>query len=484
MSDLDFCTKLTTIPQNEGTCWFNSILMIVFYSQNSRKLLLKEYINWDPNNKFLLICKDILLKYYIFSKDSILFFNKFKPQVILFYMLKYFNDYILKNKLKFNIRTKGYKELGYIPVFVISKFYRYLGIKILDIIYLKESNKYLLNFDKFLKLKNIYNYKYDTNINFNLSITDETNKIKQILDDIPDILIFNHSDISIAYTKHAKIINDLLFKKNNELENIYNSVFYSISINGLNEFKDIINFNGHSYKLESCLLENYNNDHVISGLTCKNNRYIFNGWNKTFRSTQENKLFNTDTFISCPLIKFNWNLNNHEPFCLNINNCTTDFKDNDKSCFSFNKAFSITLIYIRNDNPDINSSIDINNPLDIIPNVSFNPDFNSIIKNIHDIKTLSKDELISQLKNFDIIFNPTEKKSKKELQEILYSKLSEYYKYDISKSFNSNYSSNKDKDIDIIDDFLKLNLHKNNKRIRSLSKELSNEKEIKKIKLE
>jgi len=181
MSDLDFCTKLTTIPQNEGTCWLNAILMIVFYSQNSRKLLLKEYKNWDPNNKFLIICKDILLKYYIFSKDSVLFFNKFKPQVILFYMLKYLNDNIFKNELKLTIRKNAYNEIGYLSAYFINTFYRYLGIKILNIIYLKDSNKYLLNFDKYLKIKNsfddisnTYKMNYDfRNINYHPSIEKE-----------------------------------------------------------------------------------------------------------------------------------------------------------------------------------------------------------------------------------------------------------------------------------------------------------------------
>ena len=36
----EFCNNVITIPQINGTCWFNALMMMIFYSQNSRKLLL------------------------------------------------------------------------------------------------------------------------------------------------------------------------------------------------------------------------------------------------------------------------------------------------------------------------------------------------------------------------------------------------------------------------------------------------------------
>jgi len=443
MSDLEFCNKLTTIYQNTTTCWFNAILMSVFYSQNSRKLLLKEYKNWDPNNKFLLICKDILLKYYIFSNDSVLFFNKFKPEVIIFYMLKFFNDNILKNTLKLKIKTLGgYYNFAYYVDYYINNIYKYLGIKYLDITYLKDSNKYLLNFHKYIKFND--NLLFDLDVNFNNSIIEEKKEIKKILDNIPDLLIFYHSDISISYTNHVKQIDDLFIQNNNKLEKIYDSTTYSISIDGLLEFKDIIYFNGHSYKLESSLFYSFNNteqilemNHVITGLTCKNNKYIFDSY---------------ANLKSCPLIKFDWNLNNYNHFCMNYHNCTTEYIEKNTNCYSLHNGKNITLIYIRNDNPNIINSIDINNPFDdIIPDVSLKPDFNSIIKNIHDIKKLSKDEIILQLKYFNAFFDADEKKSRKELQKSLYSALSNYYKHHIPESYNSKYSSDYLNDIESID---------------------------------
>ena len=35
------CTDVTTIPQFTGTCWFNAILMLLFYSDRTRVVMLE-----------------------------------------------------------------------------------------------------------------------------------------------------------------------------------------------------------------------------------------------------------------------------------------------------------------------------------------------------------------------------------------------------------------------------------------------------------
>ena len=57
-----FCDTVITIPQTAGTCWFNALLMMIFYSQNSRKLLL-QYNNFsDKNDELSIIFKSMLYK--------------------------------------------------------------------------------------------------------------------------------------------------------------------------------------------------------------------------------------------------------------------------------------------------------------------------------------------------------------------------------------------------------------------------------------
>ena len=78
-----FCDTVITIPQTAGTCWFNALLMMIFYSQNSRKLLL-QYNNFsDKNDELSIIFKSMLYKNYI-KNPKIFKYLKYKsPQHIL-----------------------------------------------------------------------------------------------------------------------------------------------------------------------------------------------------------------------------------------------------------------------------------------------------------------------------------------------------------------------------------------------------------------
>ena len=77
------CENLKVIPQYEGTCWFNSFLMSLLYSQNARKILIKVSKDWDKTDKFLNILKHILKKNY--NDPSIAnYYSKIRPELLLF----------------------------------------------------------------------------------------------------------------------------------------------------------------------------------------------------------------------------------------------------------------------------------------------------------------------------------------------------------------------------------------------------------------
>jgi len=425
-----FCKNIMTIPQFNGTCWFNAILMAVFYSQNSRKVLLNICDTWETkNNKFLMICKEILLKYYIYSKEAVLFFNKFKPEAIIFYMLKYFEDKVLKQRLKQFIRTKGYNNLSNHSYYIIN-IYKNLGVKCLDITYLKDSNTYLLNFYKNLNLIYNKNLKVKEEIDFSsLSFSEEEKEIRQLISDVPDILILNHSDFSSKFTSVINYTYNQLLEKNKFLAGIYDKDYYhDIIIKGLDEYKDEIEFNGRKYKLDSCLLNSYStinpkntSSHLIAGLTCKNVRFVYNGWDK--EKTDEEKIFDEDTYIACPLIGYNWDLNHHKEVCFLPKKCNLFRPIETNFCFSFNKITSGTLIYVRINEPNKSKDID-----DIKEKLSLSSNFSKIVKDMHDIKTLSEEELIEQLKAFDVNIEEGQKPTKKELQKMLYDKLTEFFR--------------------------------------------------------
>jgi len=435
----DFCSSIMTIPQFGGTCWFNSILMAVLYSQNSRKVLLNICDTWDTeNNKFLMICKEILLKYYIYSKEAVLFFNKFKPEVILLNMLNNFENKRLKKRIKKTIRKIGYNEIG-AHTYYINSVYKNLGVKCLDITYSEYHDKYFLNLYKFFKsllfdktTKELY---IDSEIIGNLAVKNEIDEIKEILDDVPDVLIFHSSNKCKVATETIEKCYDIIRNIKSEFEDIYDAEFKNygnIKIEGLKEHRDEIEFNGRKYKLESCLLSSYNTInpdstelHAIAGLRCKDKKYIFNSWGiEKTEKTEENKL-------ACPLFEYDWDLNKNEEFIFNNYSCKiTTLKEKEKGSFVFNfdNIKNGSLVYIRVNDEKSTKSID-SDKKDYDKMLSLSSSFLEIIKDIHDIKEITDEEQLKTLiKEFDRDFDENEKLSTKRLQEILYKEIKKYFK--------------------------------------------------------
>jgi hypothetical protein len=101
------------------------------------------------------------------------------------------------------------------------------------------------------------------------------------------------------------------------------------------------------------VLANWNNPrHAIAGITCKKDRYVYNGWTRTSMDpAMVNK--QVDRNIPCELMKFNWNIIKHSDFCLNVIKCIPDklkkkLKNKDELCFNFSKGKRI-LIYVCKD---------------------------------------------------------------------------------------------------------------------------------------
>ena len=78
------CTKVITIPQYTGTCWFNAILMALLYSEGMRTLLLKASKNTSPT-KSKQTLRYILENLYTQNEniDHVKYFDKIRPETIL-----------------------------------------------------------------------------------------------------------------------------------------------------------------------------------------------------------------------------------------------------------------------------------------------------------------------------------------------------------------------------------------------------------------
>lgn len=428
MISKDKCLELSVIPQFEGTCWFNAILMIALYSENVRKVLMMTSKHWDKSNSFLMILKRILFIYYKQPDKVQTFFNKIKPEAILLKMLKTYNDKYLLDYLK--KKNKEEIKLGYF-IDYISKFLKFIGINVLHVVYSIKFG-YYLNINN--EIETIYDEKAGYSKNFTKNkehfndkdfLENKEKEVfmenKKILDDIPNIIILEHEilfdDDFLNYTYHY--ISQHI--------NTYKSSYYNFNVKGLDTYEDIIELNGYKYKLDSVALSNYNKDtgsHAIVGITCNGNRYVYNGWNADSNdSGLKNKVHQTSP---CSLMKYEWNLKKDNDFCLNTKTCKLDFIDpnieNEELCFSFAKGKRI-LIYVKlDDTIDSNkiSKVDFSSMTPTLSGVS------DVIKEIHNIDNLSDNEL-RKLLFINFKLTGLEKNTTEQLKKIYYDSLLIFY---------------------------------------------------------
>jgi hypothetical protein len=366
----DTCRDLKVIPQYDArTCWFNSILMALLYSENARKMLISNSKTWDKSNKFLNILKYILKNY---DKPSIEdYYKHMQPQIILFQFFKSFKLNDLKNFFKENIR-KDINDFSLDPSF-ITIFLSKINPKTLDITYDSEKDT------KIIGIQEYFTYKYERDfLGHSLDKVYDYNKnylqgiIKKIIENIPDFIILYHSDLgNIIPIELYNIfkLNDLYKSK------VFDLSTYNITEDGIKEYKDIITFNNVKYKLDSCIISNFNDpQHAIVGITCNSNRYVYNGW--------------LSVTSPCPLIKYDWGLRKDEEFCLNTKKCKLDNKDERNLCFSFAQGERI-LVYVRIPPDQLLSSdkFELSNP-------------NEFLKDMYSIDELTKDELKEHLLYF------------------------------------------------------------------------------------
>ena len=436
--DANFCNNITAIPQFGGTCWFNAILMATLYSKRSRKLILRISKNWDKTNKFLMIIRNILLKYYKKTKESTKFFNKLKPELLLFKMLNSFSDDKLKEEFKKKLKKNGYEDLGWFDDY-ITTFYKFLGVNVLDITFLRDRDLYLLNFSKYLKYKSnnegLIFPDVDEYALRSKTYDGEKKEISTIISKVPDVIVLYHSDLGDQSVKNIENIYDHYSKINSNAANAHNLKEFNVSKGNISSYEDTIIFGKATYKLDSCLLGNYDISmlnaqgkqipgHAIAGISCKKKRFVYNGWNTQTTDLAAGANFVAKNSEACSLMDHNWDVKTNSEFCLNTQQCQLDYLNtyhNRELCFSFNKG-KRTLIYVRTDNNDI--SIDSN-----LSNISseYVSDISEIMKDIHDIKKLSDNEIIEKLQKNGIYLAGNFYYTRDMLEHLLLDSLKEYF---------------------------------------------------------
>ncbi len=401
------CEKLTIIPQFTNTCWFNAILMVSLYSQGLKKIMKIASRHWDiTKNRFYKLIKIILQGNNL--KD---FYNKISPEIILFELLKRENP-IEAKLFKLKLKENFYNSAGFMEY--IINYLRYCNINVIDITYIYNGNNryYIPNISKYIKRvispsnKESSYFQIDWE-KFNLE--KDATKIKDNTK-TPDVIILFHQDL--INNSHVIIANEFkneVFGLLNPLhKHVGNTFFLNMRPNSdkIKNYEDTIILNDVTYKLDSCLITNYNNDlgnHAIAGITCNNKKYVYNGW--TYELINNNK---------CSLMKYDWDLKKNKNFCLDYKKCNFSKKVNKKDlCFNFTKGYRI-LIYVREKEEQVN----LNSPL--LTYESIKRDIPMIINNNYEIDKLKISELKRQLSLLGVTDT---NKTKPELQELLRKKM-------------------------------------------------------------
>ena len=294
------CSNIISLKQYGPTCWFNSILMALLYSDESRKLLLEKSKKWDKKIKIYNTINYILHNKYLRTDkiyEDYIYFDKIRPEYILKELHKY-------NSKKFVFDPIKNKKVGFKAALYIRKLYKLLGVKVLFLDYDNYSNKLYYSFYNNVNVKEISNNNIKLNINFKTKKT-----IEKYCKD-PDIIIIHINQNHVPYNSYP---NDY---------NLNNEKFKNILIN-LKNNKENINYNNNEYINDSILLSNWNKSvggHSIAGITCKGDKYVYNGWT---RSTVDPNMKNI--WVKLENLSQNLRTNNISDKCSACFWCTYEF---------------------------------------------------------------------------------------------------------------------------------------------------------------
>ena len=126
VKSMDFCKNVYTVPQFIGTCWFNALMMALWYSELSRKVFIEHVENLDPSTReekkpLYDALEAILLRSYIKDKKVISRFqDELRPETILTKLHDTNPELFFRNP---KIRA-GYFPERYIPVLL-----EYMGMR-------------------------------------------------------------------------------------------------------------------------------------------------------------------------------------------------------------------------------------------------------------------------------------------------------------------------------------------------------------------
>ena len=318
------CSRILTPKQVGQICWFMATFVAMFYSQRSRKVLLKASKRWKQDKLFTSL-KNVLDEKYLMSKNEKEDYEKFSDDTF---------GNILRLLFEKDAKSFPYNpELigGFSPEIYIGKLYNLLGI---DYRMFDYANSSKLAYSYYNMEYDLFKYEYE-NGEYIRRLIDIKKQMYIYKKDTstPTILIIRVFDGGIL---SQNMIQDETIKKE------------------LTSMRDEIKYNGKTYILDSVILSDNNIKHAITGITCKGIKYIYNGWTKTtIDRSMASEVITRD--FPCGLQRHDWDVEGQgDDFCLNTTTCRPDILSKDKLanelriCFNFSEGERL-LIYVLKD---------------------------------------------------------------------------------------------------------------------------------------
>ena len=351
------CSQILTPKQVGETCWFMAIFVAMFYSQRSRKILLEASRKWDIKKDLFKKIKDILHdKYLKTSKGND--YNDYNGDIFIEIISLLYEE----NQLVFPYNPKEFSYGFYAEVY-IGRLYKLLNVDYKMFDYQPNVNR--VSYSAFNEDLDIFRYnilKKDLKRRVDIPVE----KGYKYVEDkkAPPILIIRLYDYDgfDMYYKGNMLESHVLpdGEAKDELKSTREKITYNEKIYKLDS-TILMSFNGHDY----------GESHYITGITCKNKKYLYNGWLRTQMdptTVDENKTVK----IPCELMRYDWDVDN-KYFCIDTKNCSpkildyhTELKRTMQIDFCFNfKYGQRLLIYVRED-----AKSDTSNESSSVPDVS------------------------------------------------------------------------------------------------------------------
>lgn len=297
------CTKINVFPQLDGepSCWFNAIVMTILFSQYSRNMIYANQCNWSTmshilRNSFKTIVHDTSGNLNIRSLACM------TPEELL-------RELHTMNPNIFYVHTvKPHYSVAY-----LTRLYDHLGAK--KSLYFSASEDSSTN-----------------TIKADLLVSHKTTKVTQSSN---GNFHFNFDGVEIFWESQPEDWSDsdngegtydyLVFDFSNEWY-ARKHVVLEFEI-PMQKFKSqYLEWSGKEYVLDSMIWTSTDDSHIIAGITCDGERYIYSGYQPEKQD-------------SVPLYKYDWFNDEREIYCLKnpvregFSSRRHHAKENDVYCF-------------------------------------------------------------------------------------------------------------------------------------------------------